>query len=289
MSRIHINGAGEPGECHAEKQCPFGGDDQHHDSVDAAREAYEKKMEDGGYIFKSHKFGAPPFVPATKEELAESSAKAQNGLDKSGALKANWLSQTDKNLVQKIIEGKKVPDEKIDSFLDRNYDLERPGKSPGLDPNDAKAVYDHIRLVRAQSQTPSTLTTLDNFDPATHSVVGSAVREDPAKMAKAATKSLNRVRHLQSLADDYFYTAETDEDQTDEERAYVRAEAELFLEDSKREEVRSDAIIAELKWMTENDSQFAARANPEAVRASKSFKLRSNPGKYSVGTVRKVK
>lgn len=290
MGRMHINDAGEPGDCNANFNCPFGSlDEDHYDTPQEAREAYEKKMETEGYVFKSHKFGAPPFVPATKEELAKSSENAKAVLNKSGLLTGRSLSQTDKNLVQKVLDGKKVSDEKIDSFLDRNFALEKPGDNEYNDPKDINKVFDHIRLVRKQSQTPSTLTTLDAFDPATQSVVGSTVRSSPNKMAKAMQKSLNSINHLQSLADTNFYTAETDESLTDEQRAFYRGRGEIHLEESKREEVRLDALHREMQWQLENDPKFAWQADPRAVSASKRFKFRSNPGKYSVGTVRTVK
>lgn len=45
MAKFHINGAGEAGACRAEKGgCPFGGDENHYSSAEAARTAYEEKM-----------------------------------------------------------------------------------------------------------------------------------------------------------------------------------------------------------------------------------------------------
>jgi hypothetical protein len=45
MSKFHVNGKGEAGECRAEQgRCPFGGADEHYTSPEAAREAYEKTM-----------------------------------------------------------------------------------------------------------------------------------------------------------------------------------------------------------------------------------------------------
>ncbi len=42
MAKFHINPkTGEPGQCRAEKQCPFGGDEAHFTSKEAARQAYE--------------------------------------------------------------------------------------------------------------------------------------------------------------------------------------------------------------------------------------------------------
>lgn len=45
MAKFHINPKGEAGECKAKGgTCPFGGEDKHHSSPEAAREAFEKNM-----------------------------------------------------------------------------------------------------------------------------------------------------------------------------------------------------------------------------------------------------
>lgn len=45
MKKYHINGDGEAGTCTATKgSCPFGGEDDHFTSVDAARASYEQTM-----------------------------------------------------------------------------------------------------------------------------------------------------------------------------------------------------------------------------------------------------
>jgi len=44
MAKFHINGKGEPGQCRAEKSCPFGGEDAHFTSAEAARASYEKQQ-----------------------------------------------------------------------------------------------------------------------------------------------------------------------------------------------------------------------------------------------------
>jgi len=54
MAKFHINGNGEVGKCKvgsnpfakSNRGCPFGGEEQHYDSAEEARIAYEKKMED---------------------------------------------------------------------------------------------------------------------------------------------------------------------------------------------------------------------------------------------------
>lgn len=40
----HVNAQGEPGQCKAMVQCPFGSADEHHETADDARAAYEARM-----------------------------------------------------------------------------------------------------------------------------------------------------------------------------------------------------------------------------------------------------
>lgn len=44
MAKYHINKAGEPKVCRAIFKCPFGSKEEHHDTPEAARDAYEKEM-----------------------------------------------------------------------------------------------------------------------------------------------------------------------------------------------------------------------------------------------------
>lgn len=288
MSKFHVNPAGEPGVCTATRQCPFGGEENHFDTPEAARSSYEEKMNVDGYMFKPLKFSAPDFSKATPEEIAESRDKAANAYENSFPSRGNAVSTADKAIIQKVLDGKKVPDEKIDQLLDSNFALEMPGGNRYHTVEDMKPVFDHLRLVRAQSQTPSTLTRLDAFDPSSQSMYSADARKDPAKMAKAMQKTLNNVDHYRNLADENYWSVENDPDLDEKEKAYYAGQAEILLEQSKREEVRADAMLKEMKWKLDNDPQFASRADAKAVAAAKRFKLRENPGKYSVGKVRKV-
>lgn len=48
MAKYHVNRAGEAGPCKATKGgCPFGGEDEHYSSPEAARAAFEESMENG--------------------------------------------------------------------------------------------------------------------------------------------------------------------------------------------------------------------------------------------------
>lgn len=44
MGKYHVNGKGEPGLCKAQFSCPFGGIQDHYDSPEVARAAFEVSM-----------------------------------------------------------------------------------------------------------------------------------------------------------------------------------------------------------------------------------------------------
>lgn len=67
MSKYHVNPAGEPGPCGANKQCPFGGDSDHYETKEAAREAYEKNM-------------AGETLPAASKKSAEGDAEVSKAI-----------------------------------------------------------------------------------------------------------------------------------------------------------------------------------------------------------------
>lgn len=67
MSKYHVNPAGEPGPCGANKQCPFGGDSDHYETKEAAREAYEKNM-------------AAETLPAASKKSAEGDAEVSKAI-----------------------------------------------------------------------------------------------------------------------------------------------------------------------------------------------------------------
>lgn len=51
MAKYHVNAAGEAGPCRATKGgCPFGGEDEHYSSPEAARAAFEESMENGSQV-----------------------------------------------------------------------------------------------------------------------------------------------------------------------------------------------------------------------------------------------
>lgn len=70
-AKFHVNGAGETGKCSAQEgNCPFGGSDQHHDTPEKARAAYEESQSDANLLAglkKSKDFVAVSPVP--KEQL----------------------------------------------------------------------------------------------------------------------------------------------------------------------------------------------------------------------------
>lgn len=69
--KFHINTKGEAGECGASKgDCPFGSKEEHYDSLELARKAFEATM--SGEVFTQFSNPARPDAASTAEELKAS-------------------------------------------------------------------------------------------------------------------------------------------------------------------------------------------------------------------------
>ena len=59
MARYHINAKGEPGVCKAQQACPFGTSEEHYDSAQEARAAYEEARSAVPELHRKSDEGAP--------------------------------------------------------------------------------------------------------------------------------------------------------------------------------------------------------------------------------------
>jgi len=91
MAKFHINSKGEAGACSAKTSagCPFGGETEHYDSKEEAREAYESKTKTPAVVLK--KTGdlepIPEGLSFGEHELEDGRTVVINGLGG-----ANWRS-----------------------------------------------------------------------------------------------------------------------------------------------------------------------------------------------------
>lgn len=94
MAKFHINGKGEPGKCSAAQgNCPFGSDEEHFTSAEAARDAYELQMSDeANGVIKKDK------LPKLNE-LYKNSPRANIGISKTYGLLNGIQEDIDAGLI----------------------------------------------------------------------------------------------------------------------------------------------------------------------------------------------
>ena len=78
MAIFHINLRGEAGPCHARHSCPFGGEEEHYNSMESARSAYEKRMNvtEGFHVFGKPNYGK---IAASQNASRRDYSKVING------------------------------------------------------------------------------------------------------------------------------------------------------------------------------------------------------------------
>lgn len=130
MTKFHVNGKGEPGPCRAGKSgegkgCPFGDSSEHYDSKEAAREAYEGKMEAKAVPAGAKSSTSEETVPVRSPEVT----KARKFLIESGDLNSYVFSpeRSSKRLAEET--GMKQEDLRaaIDEFI-REDEIEAEAK-----------------------------------------------------------------------------------------------------------------------------------------------------------------
>lgn len=274
MSKYHVNDAGDPGDCNANRKCPFGSDEEHYSSMGEARSAYEEKMSKAGST-----------LPEMHSNRLRDEA-VQAYVDKFPQYE---LNATEKNIVEKALEGKKVSDEKIDKLLDAHFDLERIAHNRDASKAEAvQKVFRHLRNVRKKSGTPSTLVTGNSFDPSMQSVYSNKdARKHPSKMAKAISREASHGDWMRELADRTQERIDTQPSTLDEENA-LKGEVEILKEKARRSDARCQAMMMELKWKMTNDTYFAGGANLSARAALNRYKFNESLKDVPIGTVRKV-
>lgn len=79
MTRFHVNNAGEASRCKAEKGgCPFGSAEEHHETADGARQAYEERMS-GREIPAVQKSDGDPNAGYLQRDLRELASNSKDG------------------------------------------------------------------------------------------------------------------------------------------------------------------------------------------------------------------
>lgn len=199
------------------------------------------------------------------------------------------ITAAERNLIQKVLDGKSVRDEKIDKLLDAHFDLERISSDVNQEQFESiTKVFRLLRNIRKKSGTESTLFTGSNFDPSSHSVFSSKdVRQSPSRMAKSISREAAHgdwMRELSSRTSKEIAT----QSKTAEEKKLLKADVEILQEKALRSDARCQAMLIELRWKIQNDAYFAGRASLLARSTFNKYHFDDSLNNVSIGTVRKI-
>lgn len=269
--KYHISPTtGNPNRCYATKKpCPLGGESDHFETKQDARDAYEERMkESAGASTQSLK----------KENTGTSNVVSMEGHSKSPAVKTEKfneavpalrteLSKAEMGSLERLGEGKKVSAEKLDQLVMKTEKL--TNKTPyrrDKTVEAARTVTDFVKAAREKDSTPNTVPTLRDFDPATQTTFSNPkARTSAAVAAKSMTRNSEHAKWMEELSSDAA-RASRDVSYTEEER---KEWSNLSAEQSKEAaETRAllQAQVREVTYLSDNDAAFKASMRPDARR-----------------------
>lgn len=295
MAIYHVNpNTGNPNICRAEKGgCPFGGTNEHYDTKAEAREAYEKQMDEATLALKS--------VQKEISDRRESNGNPDlDNADRQADLKSAVedfpkfeVSKAEQKMLDDLAAGKKVSDSKLDLFLvsHRNLTVD-DGFKQQEHIESARRVFAHIEQIRRDRGTPSTLATLDKFDPATQTLFSNPeARTNPYVAGKAIRREMSNSDWLNELADRNEQNAATLKDSSVTPEQYLNAAKEQRRR-AHESLVRVKAQIREVQYLFDTDPKFASRADRDLHSLLSAGHLRTlgdNDKDVWIGPVKKAK
>lgn len=285
MSKFHISSNGEPAKCTAEIKCRLGGDsgtENHFDTPEEARQAYEKSQASEMIPSISKSDGKKASVNLTTEQLAEKKALAAVALKKFPSFR---MSSTDFKRLSKVVETGKVTDKVADELLYQREVLEPRSFYDNKATNDlfvenTDKVFDYLQSLRKASAAPSTLKASNDFDPANETLFSNkAARDNPYVAAKALKKSLDESDRLKNLSYEYSETLKAAVN--DNQREAIIGKIKGLEIESKRLAARGEGISKEMLWLAENNKSFRARMDDQQFNSLqnvvKNSKLKNIP------------
>lgn len=284
---------GRANKCSAQTgNCPFGGEQDHYATKEQAREAYEKDM-------SANTFAPVRKNPESSPRLADhanylSTVRLTTKFDEAlPAFPAYKLNQADKTLLAAIAADKKVSDEKLDLFIEEKKAMAvADAYSSEEEAEAARNVLAYVQAVRATSNTPSTLPTVGNFDPSTHSLFSNKkARSNATVMSKAIKREQAHGDWMKVRADEEREMAMYEEKDGNSVKAAMHLQsARNAEEESLRSQARVQAQVRELQHCIDTNPAFAATA-PAAVKTflkNRPFNQSPAYGDIFIGRLSKV-
>lgn len=181
------------------------------------------------------------------------------------------VSDEDTEILGRALRREPVTAEEVDAALERNWEAEYPGPDDDIYYSGiATQVFDEVRADRAASGIPSTLPTMASFDPATQSAFASdEARRDPVAGLSALTASIGEAEYRMGRAAEHQKEIEYLERNNDlpsrifkDDTRPAAGRAAGALAGAARADARAAAIIAEMRWLIDNDEEYAKDAGP---------------------------
>lgn len=284
MTRYHMSERGEMAPCKAEAgNCPLGGD--HYESKEEAQAGIEARLAEEHDVNS----GIRKNTKTSQTDDTEA-APSPNDDELDRARRVLGLTAPEVNMVKKLRDGKSVPDKKLDTFIaEREISFDRhalPGRDDDEFQKNAADTLAYVKSERSKSNTPSTLHTVQSFDPSTETMFSNSKARSYAHIAgKALIREEGELKNAEAQRAEY-------NSRSDDSSAYSKEEMKFLKEANSRRIAKSTArlngLIKETKWLSENDSQFAktmTSAQKSAVR--RYTPSDSEPGVY-LGRIKSI-
>ena len=154
--------------------------------------------------------------------------------------------------------------EKLDVLLHDKKDLGMMSPYRSAEETQAlKNVLNHLTAVRSTYGTPSTLTTVGSFDPATHTMFSNEkARTNPAACGRALTREVAHGEWMRNLAGENERAANSDNYSEDEAQAYATHAIHLRNE-ARVSDAKVAAQIQEIQYLHDTSEEWRSKANME--------------------------
>lgn len=294
MAKFHISSNGEPAACTAKIKCRLGGDsgkENHFDTPEEAREAYEKSQSSENLPKASNKLKAADYKFSKEEEMLIKQSNAQAAYEKS--FPKFSIVAADRKKIEKVLESGKVSDKVADELLDKRETLFVRSVYSTKESNEKHAegvdkVYGYIKKLREGSNTPSTLPTTDSFDPSKETVFSDKdARNNPYVASRTLKKSLDESDKFKKISSE---VSERFNNTSDEyEKEVLAEELKTLSIASDRHLAKSEAVAKEMIWLSENNESFKSRLDTNQLKSIQSLVVKSKRNNVPIKGVKAVK
>jgi len=250
MTQFHVNNDGELKKCSTTPdKCKFSNNGPHFDSEEAGQEFVESQQKDAGKNFTTLK-------KTSKEDKTKFSVEWPK--DKTIASRLLNISKVDQGMIDRLNEGKKVSDVKLDKFLYNNSHLKHKQSSGPNDMSDfGKDLYSKIESERESRKTESTLPTVNSFNPENESMFSnSRARTVPSIAGQAMSREAKHGDWMRELKSEHQNALNKGYAESEEDKKVYEGMVANCEEKARKSDVRLAGMLKEVKWLSDNSDDF---------------------------------